>query len=281
MSSSHLSYSILEKAGWMQENMLAYFRLFAGLSGVTVADEDVFWFVNAKAEPGNHTLRTRIPSADVESRIDEITDQIGQYADHMDWLVFPSCQPADLGKRLEARGMSGGPGGIWMIADLTSLPGQFSRPDRFRISRVLNAKMLDTWKQVSAAGFGFDAQIYFDAYARRDFGSEAVSLHYIGYQQDEPVTSSTLLMAGDIAGIWDVSTPASFRGQGYGSAITLAMMQEAHDRGYQHAWVWSSNMGKRVYEKVGFVAADFGIREYQWRQRETSRVPIHLHGGCE
>ena len=52
MSSSHLSSSILETAGRMQENMLAYFRLFAGLSGVTVADEDVFWFVNAKAEPG-------------------------------------------------------------------------------------------------------------------------------------------------------------------------------------------------------------------------------------
>jgi len=81
------------------------------------------------------------------------------------------------------------------------------------------------------------------------------------------LTSATLLLAGGIAGIWDVSTAPSFRGHGYGSAITLAMMQEAHARGYQHAWVWSSTLGKRVYNKIGFVAADFGIREYQWKKR--------------
>ena len=27
-----------------------------------------------------------------------------------------------------------------------------------------------------------------------------------------------------------------------------------------------SQMGKRVYERVGFVATDFGIREYAWRK---------------
>jgi GNAT superfamily N-acetyltransferase len=165
--------------------------------------------------------------------------------------------------------MRGGPGGIWMIADLTSLSAPFSMPERFRIAHVNNTEMLDVWKQISAAGFGFDTQIYYDAYARNGFGPEAVALQYIGYLQDTPVTSSALLIAGGIAGIWDVSTPAPLRGRGYGSAITRATMQEAHNRGYQQAWLWSSNLGKRVYEKVGFVAVDFGIREYQWRKRET------------
>jgi predicted GNAT family acetyltransferase len=81
-----------------------------------------------------------------------------------------------------------------------------------------------------------------------------------------------VLLAGGIAGIWDVSTPPSFRGQGYGSAITLALMHKALERGYQQAWVWSSPMGKGVYSKLGFVAADFGIREYQWKKRETIRT---------
>ena len=51
-----MSNSVIEKAGRMQENMLAYFRLFVGLPGITAADEDVFWFVNAKADPGNQAL---------------------------------------------------------------------------------------------------------------------------------------------------------------------------------------------------------------------------------
>jgi hypothetical protein len=35
---------------------------------------------------------------------------------------------------------------------------------------------------------------------------------------------------------------------------------------YDYAWIWSSPMGKSVYSKLGFVAADFGVREYRWRK---------------
>ena len=127
--------------------------------------------------------------------------------------------------------------------------------------------MLEEWKQVSAEGFGGDFQIFYDAYARHGFGPDAFSLHYIGYLNDELVTSSTLLLAGGIAGIYDVSTPPSFRRQGFGGAITFAAMQEAQNRGYQYAWIWSSPMGKSLYRKLSFVAADFGIREYRWQKR--------------
>ena len=93
--------------------------------------------------------------------------------------------------------------------------------------------------------------------------------HYIAYVYDQPVTSATLLLAGGIAGIWDVSTPPAMRGRGYGSAITQAMLQIAYERGYEHAWVWSSQMGQEVYRKLGFVARDFGIREYVWRKQKS------------
>jgi GNAT superfamily N-acetyltransferase len=250
----------------MQENMLAYFRLFAGLPGITVADEDVFWLVSARGEPGNHVLRTQF-SADAERRIDAVLAEIGRHTDQIDWLVFPGCRPADLGARLARRGMVGGPGGIWMLADLPAQARSSPLPERFSIEQVRDLAMLEVWKQVSAAGFGVDIQIHADAYARHGFGPEAISLHYTGYLDDEPVTSGTLLLAGGIAGIWDVSTPPAHRGKGFGGAITLAMLRAAHERGYKHAWTWSSQMGKRVYERIGFVAGDFGVREYPWHRR--------------
>lgn len=257
---------MIEKVDQIQENLIAYFRLFGGFPGTTFTEEDVTWFVHTKGEPGNHILRTQITGDSIERRIDEIISQVGQYSDHIDWLVFPACQPADLGKRLEARGMKGGPGGTWMLADLTSLPGAPSVPANFHIDYVSDNKMLEAWKQMSAKGFGGDVQIYYDAYARHGFGPDAFSLHYIGYLDDEPVTSSTLLLAGGIASVYDVSTPPSLRRQGFGGAITFAAMQEALKRGYDYAWIWSSPMGKSLYRKLGFVAADFGIREYQWRK---------------
>src|SRR6185295_3609209 len=166
----------------MQENLIAYFRIFAGLPGATFVEEDVTWFVNTKAEPGNHVLRTCISGDAIERRIDEIIGQFSQYTDQIDWLVFPACLPADLGKRLEARGMQGGLGGIWMLADLTAAPPRTpSVPAQFHIQQVRDTTMLEAWKQISAEGFGGDTQIYYDAYARHGFAANASALHYIGY----------------------------------------------------------------------------------------------------
>jgi GNAT superfamily N-acetyltransferase len=254
------------EASRIQENLIAYFLTFAGLPGVTVAEGDVTWFVSARGAPGNYVLRAQLSSDSAGRRIDEAFRQVSHYGDTIDWLVFPGCQPADLGAHLEARGMKGGPGGTWMLADLASPPGTSGLPDDFRASRVRDAAMLEEWKVLSTAGFETDAQIYYDAYIRHDFEHDAGWLHYIGYHEGEPVTSSTLLLAGGIAGIYDISTPPSFRGHGYGRAITLAMMQEARRLGYQDAWIWSSEMGKGVYSRVGFVARDLGIREYRWEK---------------
>jgi hypothetical protein len=139
---------------------------------------------------------------------------------------------------------------------LKVLPAAPASPGGFYIEYVNNPKMLEAWIQISAEGFGGgDYQNFYEAYAR------------LGYLDGRPVTSSTLLLAGGIASIYDVSTPLTLRRQGFGSAITWAMMQEARKRGYEYAWIWSSPMGKSVYSKLGFVAADFGIREYQWHRR--------------
>jgi GNAT superfamily N-acetyltransferase len=256
------------KVDQMQENLIAYFRIFAGLPGAIFVEEDVTWFVNAKDEPGNHILRTHISGDAIDRRIDEIIGQFSQYTDQIDWLVFPACQPADLGKRLEARGMQAGLGGTWMLADLNAAtPSAPAVPSGFHIQHVTDTSMLEAWKQISTEGFGGNAQIYYDAYARHGFGPDAVSLHYIGYLGDQPVTSSTLLVAGGIASVYDVSTPQAWRRQGFGGAITFAMLQEARQRGYDYAWIWSSPMGKSVYSRLGFAAADFGVREYRWRRR--------------
>jgi GNAT superfamily N-acetyltransferase len=259
----------ITKVDLIQENLIAYFRLFAGLPGITFVDQDVTWSVSAASEPGNQVLRARISGASdaIERRIDAIIGQIGCHAGQIDWLVFPGDEPADLGKRLEARGMHGGLGGTWMLADLTATPpSPPSAPESFHIQQVHDTDMLEIWKQVSAAGFGGDTQIFYDAYARHGFGPDAISLHYIGYLGDQPVTSSTLLLAGGIASVYDVSTPPAYRRQGFGGAITFAALQEARQRGFRDAWIWSSQMGKSVYSQLGFVAGDFGVREYQWRK---------------
>jgi ribosomal protein S18 acetylase RimI-like enzyme len=162
--------------------------------------------------------------------------------------------------------MPGGSGGNWLWTDLTSLGANTTVPDHFRIEQVRNDQMLAEWVRVSEAGFGSELAMFYDAYARHGYGPNAFSLHYIGYLDDTPVTTGTLLDAGGCASIYDVSTPPAFRHRGFGRALTHALMQEIRDRDYADTWIWSSNMAKSIYRKLGYVNADFGLREHSWQR---------------
>jgi hypothetical protein len=115
---SPLDLSGTEKPRQIQENLMAYMRLFAELPGITLYDAESFWFVSNKSAPGNMILRTRFDASRIEEQIDAMLGEIGQYSDQIDWFVFPDDQPADLGKRLPGMGMGRTPSrcttsGIW------------------------------------------------------------------------------------------------------------------------------------------------------------------------
>jgi hypothetical protein len=264
----------------VQENLTTYFRLFAGLPGITFIEEDVTW-IASHGVPGSLVLSTQLASDEVHQQIDETLRQIGQHTNAVDWFVFSGCQPADLGSRLAVHGAAGGPngewmlygkiggpGGTWMIADLTALPASPPVPDSFHVKQVADQAMLDEWAKINAKGFGgSDYSSFHAAYSRHGFGRHAQAVHFTGYLGDEAVTSSTLLVAGGSASVYNVSTPTDLRCRGFGGAITHAALQQAHEWGYSSAWIWSSPLGRGVYAKLGFVVTDFGVREYQWRKR--------------
>ena len=267
MNEMRLDLSHTDKPRQIQENLIAYMKLWAGLPGMVMEDSaDSFWFVSNLAAPGNAIYRTNWSDDGIEERIDATLEEIGRHIDNIDWMIFPGDQPPDLGKRLEARGMPGGPGGNWLWADLSALDNDRAMPDGFHIKQVFDDEMMATWVQISAAGFGGNLETFYDAYARHGYGADAFSLHYIGYVDDQMVTSATLLDAGGRAAIYDVSTPPEYRRQGFGGAITFALMREIYERGYNDTWIWSSNMAKSVYMGLGFVPADFGMREHMWRK---------------
>lgn len=276
----------LETVNQIQENLIAYFRIFAGLPGVTFEEAAVMtWNIGG---PGSFILRTHLPADGLEQRIDDIIGKMDQSDAVIDWFVFPSCQPPDLAERVAAYGLAGGPrgewtligkiggpGGTWMVADLTHLPRAPAVAARFHVERVDNPHMLGEWLQVSLTGFGnvpptpekWGENYYYAGYRRHGFGEDARSLHYIGYLDDQPVTAATLNLAAGIAGLFDISTPEALRRQGFGSAISWTLMQEAQKRGYEQAYVWSSTLGEGVYQGVGFMPIALGMREYEWKRR--------------
>lgn len=250
----------------VQENMIAYMRHFAGLPGVYMLDTDeVFCIVTNNGAPGNMVLRSRFPAQDAEQRIQSLFAALPLSTMDLDWFVFPSDQPSDLGKRFAARGMPGGRGGNWLWGDLALLPDVASTPESFRIEQVSNHALLGQWVQTSSAGFQVNLPLFGAAYARNGFLKGAPSTQYIGYFGDTPVTTGTLLEAGGCAVVYDISTPPAYRKRGYGRAITLFMLHVARQRGYGESWIWASDQAMSLYRRLGFIDADFGLRVHLWQ----------------
>ena len=266
MTLSPLDISATEKPAQVQENLIAYYRLFAPLPGMVVVDNaESFYFIGNKSSPSNMVFRTHWPGNRCEERIDEIFTQIGLHTDEIDWMVFPDDTPLDLSQRLEERGMPAGRGGNWLWADLKSPRVTPSVPAGFHIVQVRDDQGMTDWVRISEEGFGGDLECFYDAYAGHGYGSDAFSHHYIGYLGNTPVTSGTLLDAGGCASIYDLSTPPLYRRQGFGSYLMHTLMDKICGRGYPDTWIWSSNIGRSVYQKLGYLDADFGLREHAWR----------------
>lgn len=249
----------------IQQNLMGYMRLFEKLSSVATGDDqDSFWIASNQPAPGNMVLRTEWSPLNAESKIDALLQRIGTHAKSIDWFVFPTDQPADLSQRLENRGMPGGPGGHWLWIDLMDpYPVQIN-PRGLTIRRVENNMMLTDWIKLSESGFGTDLTLFYEAYSAHGYGPDAVSTQYIGYLDGVGVTSATLLDDGNSATIYDLSTPPTHRGQGFGGSLMNYLISEIRLRGYKNSWIWASPMARSLYTKLGYQEIDFGIREHIW-----------------
>jgi ribosomal protein S18 acetylase RimI-like enzyme len=113
---------------------------------------------------------------------------------------------------------------------------------------------LKRWLLPFAIGFGWPecvARAYFDVYASSGLG-EVPLLHFVGCVYGEPVATSSLFLDVGVAGLYNVACVPEHRCRGYGTALTLAALREAHARGYAAAVLHSTEQGKGLYQRLGF-----------------------------
>ena len=246
----------------LRENYIAYFRLFHGQHGIRVhVDQEAAWIV-ANGPPGNHILRASMPSNRVDEGIDALLHTIRSRTGGIRWLLFPADRTQDLRDRLTRRGLSTGKGDYWMFRPLEQLPKQRSSC-LCRISPVKDRVGLRAWWTASAKGFGMTqraAQPWYDAYRRHSFGQNAYAINYTGLVDQMTVTSATLVLAGGIAGIYDLSTLPSFRGKGYANALASHLLEQARQRGFSHAGLQTDDAAQ-FYQRLGF---ETGYREEEF-----------------
>jgi len=203
----------------------------------------------------NGVQLARFAEGDIDTKIERLLQPFRERHLPVSWSVGPSSRPAELGVRLAAHGLELVHIQTCMVADLHALNEPVETPPHLHISVVENQEMLRTYANVSMRGFDApeaENKVYYDTYAAIGSGNDLPWRHYIGWLDEQPVAVSSLLLHAGVAGIYGVATVPEARRQGIGAAMTLAPLHEARARGYAIATLSPSDMGLRIYQRIGF-----------------------------
>ena len=248
----------------IQQNFIEYFRPFQTLpNAVWHEDNDTTWIV-VHGAPGNHVLSVNLTD-NVDAHLQALLIEHEKVTGFMRWLPTACDTPTDLANRLEQLGLKrNNQGEPVMVADLRMMPA-IPKAD-VEIIQVSTEAELREWQHATGDGFGsgFEfAAIWGNTYLKKGLEPNNPFMHFTGYVNNKPVTSVSLLLAGGIAGIYDVSTIPAYRKRGLGRTITQHAMRIAAQRGYEIAYLRSSHEGFNVYRSLGF-ATQFNEVECIW-----------------
>ncbi len=272
----------------VQENLYELFRAMArGLSGTDLVEGAGLSYHHSF--PSNPMFkgvwRTHLSSDQVDSAIDEtIAWFAARNAPFFFWWTGANTTPADLGERLQARGLldmaeqqSALAPGIkqtelgapCMAADLQHMDetALTAVPAGFRIEEVATEAALIDFKRVFVESYeipDWAGQAWVDATQAIGIGKTSWRM-FVGYLDDSPVATNMLYNGAGVASLYAVGVVPAARGMGIGGAITLKPLLEARDLGYRHAVLFSTEMAQSVYERIGFRLTGTRINRYLWR----------------
>jgi GNAT superfamily N-acetyltransferase len=225
------------------------------------------WFItNIPDHFMNLVVCTQLPPRGVDELIEDALNHFKSlHIRKVSWLVRERVPAAEIKPCLLSHGLTlGESGGGDMAADLSSIPKEVPVPAGLKIVRVEEKETLEQWIHVASISFDVPAEyenVWYEFFAEAVF--EQPFWTYLALLNDRPVGTSQLFLSAGVAGIYNVTCLPEARGQGIGAAVTLAPLLDARAIGYRIAILQASEMGARVYRRLGF--QDFGqMGVYLW-----------------
>ncbi len=243
----------------IEGNLFALFKSFGAIPGAEVYDEDdMLRFVTGINSPMfNGVARAHFsPSGDLGEKIGETLEPFKERDVPMFWWTGPATVPLDLDELLLEYGLAPNfvdvPG---MAVELSLLAEDLPLPPDLKIERVEDAEALKEWGQTFNRSYGvpdFAGDAWVSASTSVGLGPDLPWTLYIGRLRGEPVAVSILFLGAGVAGLYGIGTVPEARGQGIGTAITLAPLLDAREMGYHVGILHSSDLADNMYRSIGF-----------------------------
>lgn len=249
-----LSESALAKA--TKANLYDFFRYLSRSSQTQFYEGPTFirWHTPV-AHPWFNGVLSTLPARVNEEEI--IGENLAYFKAHQvpifTWWLEPQLQVAAWADQLLPHGFGYDANTPGMAVDSAALPPSVPQPDELVIKLVNNLEALQMWTRIFVKGYQIPEAAFLPFFELlAGLGLDLPLRHYLGYLHDQPVATVSLFLGAGVAGIYYVATLAEARGQGIGAALTLKPLHEARQMGYHAAVLQSSDMGYRVYQRLGF-----------------------------
>jgi GNAT superfamily N-acetyltransferase len=213
----------------------------------TGSDPDVSTYWSDIAFPLlNGIGAARFAAGRVETRAREVVASYVERGLPFIWWATPSGHAEELETVLPGLGLTCQPvPGMYRSLDGPVAP---RLPAATTIEQVGNEKVMPTM----LAGFGMPAELSDPMLAFMSGLEPARAVNLVASTSDRPVGCGTLWLTGKTAGLYNIAVLEEARGRGIGYAVTASLLNVARERGATHAILHSSDLGRPVYERLGF-----------------------------
>jgi ribosomal protein S18 acetylase RimI-like enzyme len=217
-------------------------------------DDDVIWgSTGLPLQAFNGAIAATFSESTADERIETVLDYFRGLRLDMSWWVGPTS-PAWLGDRLVAHGLvlDGVAPGMAMSLDAWSAAPP---PDGLDVAPADDAASFHDAMDVMFEGFEMPREIqplFEERFRGYSVGPGLNQRTYVGRLDGRPVATSLGSLIDGIVTIYNVATVLSARRRGFGAAVTGAAVADAQARGARWAILESSEMGRSVYERLGF-----------------------------
>jgi GNAT superfamily N-acetyltransferase len=87
--------------------------------------------------------------------------------------------------------------------------------------------------------------------------------HFLLYENGRPITAGSIQFRYGVAVLYNITTIPEARNRGGASAMIRFLQEEARREGYSSVSLFATAAGRRVYERLGFVANGTGFQIYK------------------
>ncbi|HYM40927.1 MAG TPA: GNAT family N-acetyltransferase, partial [Thermoplasmata archaeon] len=218
-------------------------------------DRGITWFATGLPDPlFNGVMTAQLAAEEVARRIDELLAEFRNRGLPLEWTVGSSTVPPELGRHLQAKGLTHVLVVPGMAMDLAQLPEE-PLPRNLTIDRVESRGDLEAFICIFATTFQIDEALVprlMDIRMGMPPDRRENSVAFLGRLDGQAVASSELFTSAGVAGLYSVGTLPAVRGLGLGRAMTAAALREGRDRGYRIGALQGTELGVPVYRRLGF-----------------------------